>query len=132
MSWTFDGIKELLSSQSSWVVEAEGDCLSISNDEGVDAFLYVGERQIVVETPLFSKQDVTDSAQLNELILSTHQLLPLTTIGIKEINNEDFYIAFGSLSALSKESVLLEEVETLFLNVSEFVELYSEYLNTEA
>ena len=132
MAWTFDGIKTLLETQNLWVVEAEGDCLSISNDEGVDAFLYAGEQQIIVETPLFAKQDVTNPAELNDLILRTHQLLPLTTIGIKEINGEDFYIAFGSLSADSKDTVLIEEVETLFLNVGEFIELYAQFLNTEA
>jgi uncharacterized protein YjfI (DUF2170 family) len=132
MAWTFDGIKTLLESQNLWVVEAEGDCLSISNDEGVDAFLYAGEQQIVVETPLFAKQDVKDTAGLNELILRSHQLLPLTTIGIKNINGEAFYIAFGSLSAESKDSVLIEEIETLFLNVGEFIELYAQFLNTEA
>jgi uncharacterized protein YjfI (DUF2170 family) len=113
MAWTFDGIKTLLESQSLWVVEAEGDCLSISNDEGVDAFLYAGEQQIIVETPLFAKQDVTNPAELNDLILRTHQLLPLTTIGIKEINGEDFYIAAASLTFTEDELSALDEVSRL-------------------
>ena len=129
--WTYDSIKALVEDQAGWVVEAENDCLSISNDEGVDTFLYSGDTQIVVEAPLFSLSSVCDISALNELVLRTHQLLPLTTIGIKTIAGQDYYVAFGALSADSKDSVVLEEIHTLFANVDEFLELYSKYLSVE-
>lgn len=132
MTWSNDTIKTLLEAQPNWVVEQEGNCLSISNDEGVDTFLYVGNQQIVVETPLFPKASVKDPESLNDLILRTHQLLPLTTIGIKTIGTEDYYIAFGALSADSKDSVVIEEVDMLFANIDDFLEMYGEYLNQEA
>lgn len=132
MAWTYESVKELAQQQPGWVVECEGDCLSISNDEGVDAFVYAGAQQIIVETPLFPLQSVKETTSLNDLILRTHQLLPLTTIGIKTISGEDYYIAFGTLSIDSKDSVIVEEIETLFANVDEFLELYTEYLNQEA
>lgn len=132
MSWTHNTIKALAEAQNSWVVESEGNCLSISNDEGIDAFLYVGAQQIIVEAPLFAKNSVKNPAELNELILRTHQLQPLSTIGIKTIGDQDYYIAFGALSAESHDNVIIEEVETLFANVDDFLELYSEYLLMEA
>lgn len=132
MTWTNETIKELVEQQPNWLVESEGSCLSISNDEGVDTFLFAGEQQIVVETPLFALSSVKDIAVLNDLILRTHQLQPLTTIGIKPIGGEDYYIAFGSLSADSKGSVVIEEIDTLFANIDDFLELYSEYLHQEA
>ncbi len=132
MTWTNKTIKELVEQEPNWLVESEGDCLSISNDEGIDTFLYVGDQQIVVETPLFPLSSVKDMAVLNDLILRTHQLQPLTTVGIKTIGCEDYYIAFGSLSADSKGSVVIEEIDTLFANIDDFLELYSEYLNQEA
>lgn len=131
MAWVHESIKTLAEQQPGWVVECEGDCLSISNDEGVDAFLYAGASQLIVEAPLFSLSAVKDTASLNELILRTHQLLPLSTIGIKSIGGEEYYTAFGSLSVNSKESVVIEEVETLFANIDEFLELYVEHLNEE-
>ena len=131
-TWTYDTIKALIEQQSGWVVASENNCLSISNDEGIDAFLYVGEEQIIVEAALFPLKSVDNAPVLNDLILRTHQLLPLTTIGIKIIGDEDYYIAFGSLSADSKDRVVIEEVATLFANVDEFLELYTEYLNKEA
>ncbi len=132
MIWNNDTLKALAESQSSWVVDAEGDCLKISNDEGIDAFIYVGGLQILAETALFPAARVTDKATLNDLILRTHHLLPLTTICINKIGGEDYYAAFGSLSVDSKDRVIVEEIETLFANVDEFLELYNEYLNEEA
>jgi len=131
MSWSNESLKALAESQSSWVVEAEGNCLTISNDEGIDAFVYVGDEQILVETALFPAADVTDIAALNDLILRSHQLLPLTTVCINKIAGEDYYVAFGSLSVDSKDSVVVEEIEVLFTNTGEFLDLYNDYLNKE-
>ena len=131
MSWNTDTLKVLAEAQLGWVVEAEGECLTISNDEGVDVFVYVGGQQILVETALFPAECVINKEQLNDLILRTHQLVPLTTIGVKDIGSESYYVAFGALSVDSKDSVVIEEVEALFDNVSEFLDLYSEYLNLE-
>ena len=131
MPWGYDALKELAHSQPAWVVEPEGDCLSISNDEGIDAFVYVGERQILIETALFPAVSVTDAAALNELVLRSHHLLPLTAICINKIAGEEYYVAFGALSVDSKDSVIVEEIETLFANVGEFLELYTEHLNRE-
>jgi uncharacterized protein YjfI (DUF2170 family) len=132
MAWSNEALKTLAEAQSAWVVEREGDCLSISNDEGIDAFVYVGGRQILVETALFPAATVSDTAALNELILRSHHLLPLTAICINKIAGEEYYVAFGALSVDSKDSVVVEEIETLFANVGEFLELYNEHLHGEA
>jgi len=110
----------------------EGQCISVSNDEGIDAFVFAGEQQLIVESALFPASSVADSAKLNDLILRTHQLMPLTTICIQQINGEDYYVAFGSLSINSKDVVVIEEIETLFNNISEFLDIYNEYLAEEA
>jgi uncharacterized protein len=132
MVWSNDALKTLAEAQPAWVVELEGDCLSISNDEGIDAFVYVGGRQIQVETTLFPVSTVTDTAALDALILRTHHLLPLTAICITKIADEEYYVAFGALSSDSKDIVVVEEIETLFSNVGEFLELYNEHLDGEA
>jgi uncharacterized protein YjfI (DUF2170 family) len=131
MIWTTDTLKEIAESQPSWVVDEKGDCLSITSDDGIDAYIYVGEQQIIAETTLFPAAKVTDKATMNDLILRTHHLLPLTTICINNIGGEDFYAAFGSLSVDSKGSVIVEEIETLFANVGEFMELYKDHLMKE-
>lgn len=131
MDWNNETLKKLAASQSSWVVEEKGDCLSITSDEGIDAFIYVGDRQIIAETTLFPADMVADKAKLNDLILRTHNLLPLTTVCINSIGGEEFYTAFGSLSVDSDGDVIVEEIDTLFANVGEFLELYKDHLNEE-
>lgn len=122
-------ILALLQKKAGWTVEANGDCISISNDEGLDAFLFAGDSQIVVETVLFPASMVADVAALNAQILRSHRIVPLSTIGVSQVDNEDYYVAFGALSVDSKDEVLIEEVETLFNNVPEFIELYSAHLS---
>ena len=131
MTWSNDALKTLAEAQAAWVVEQEGDCLSISNDKGIDAFIYVGGSQILVETALFPAASVRDTAALNELVLRSHHLLPLTAICINKIAVEEYYVAFGALSVDSKDSVVVEEIETLFANVGEFLELYNDHLHGE-
>ena len=132
MTCSIESLKVLAESQSDWVVEQEGDCLSLSNDEGIDAFAYVGEQQIIIESALFSADSVDDTAALNDLLLRTHQLLSLTAISIKKIDGQDYYIAFGALSSDSKDSVIIQEIETLFSNMNDFLDLYSEHLKQES
>ena len=128
MTWNKTTLNELLSTHEDWVIETEGDCLSISNEDGLDAFLIASEHQIIVETPLFPVDSVGDVSALNGAILRTHQLVPLTTVGIKSIGNSEYYVAFGALSSASKDSVIIEEIDVLFANVSDFLELYSDFL----
>lgn len=128
MSGKLNAIVALLNEKTNWTVEVEADCISVTNDEGLDAFLFVGESQIVVETVLFPASLVKDHATLDAKVLRTHRFVPLSTVGVSTINSEDYYVAFGALSVGSKDEVIIEELETLFANVPEFIELYSENL----
>lgn len=117
-----------------WIVEVEAEsaCISVENDDGLVAFAYVGESQILIETILFPLNAVADVAKLNADILQTHHLIPLSSICVRPIDGKQYYVAFGALSASSKAEVIIEEVEALFSNVSEFLELYEEHLVVEA
>lgn len=132
MTRSIDSLKLLVENQQDWVVETEGDCLSLSNDEGIDAFAYVGDQQIIIESALFPADSVADTAALNDLILRTHQLVSLTAISINKIDGQDYYVAFGALSSDSKDSVIIQEIETLFSNINDFLDLYGEYLKQES
>ena len=132
MGWTTETLNTLLASQEHWQVKTEGDCLTITNDEGIAAFVYAGEQQLLVEALLFPEAAVVDVNALNELVLTSHQMVPLTAICKRSVAGAQYYIAFGSLSADSKESVILEEIEVLFENIDEFLELYSEHLQQES
>lgn len=128
MNWDLDQLEPLISKQDELVVTKESDCLLIANADGLDAWLAISGEQILVESVLFAKSEVSDTDALNDLILKTHMLFPLTTVGISEINGEAYYTAFGSLSAQSKQSSILIEIDTLFQNVAAFLDAYQDYI----
>lgn len=129
MTWDLDQLQGLLSKQPGLVITRENDCLLIANEDGLDAWIAISGEQILVESLLFAQSEVSDVNALNAAILRTHMVFPLTTVGVSNLNGEDYYTAFGSLSAQSKESSILIEVETLFQNVEAFLDAYQEYLN---
>ncbi|WP_438863599.1 YjfI family protein [Neptunicella sp.] len=128
MTWDLDQLKTLISSNDDYVVTHEENCLLIANSDGIDAWLAISGEQILVESLLFSIDEVKDTAALNAEILKTHMIFPLSTVGISNISGQEYYIAFGALSSQSKEQSVLIEIETLFQNVAGFLDAYQEHL----
>ena len=81
-----------------------------------------------MESLLFPASDVKDKPALDHEILSTHMVFPLTTVGISTIGGDEYYTAFGALSAQSKPESIVIEVETLFQNVASFLDAYETHL----
>ncbi|OFC70619.1 DUF2170 family protein [Alteromonas confluentis] len=128
MTWDLEKIESLLQEHDDFVITREAGCLLIANQDGIDAWLAISGEQILVESLLFPASEVTDRAALNHDILSTHMVFPLTTVGISTINDEEYYTAFGALSAQSKPESIVIEVETLFQNVASFLDAYETHL----
>lgn len=128
MSWDLDSIGTLLEEQNDLVVTREEQCLLIANQDGIDAWLAISGEQIIVESLLFAASQVSDKAALDHDILSTHMLFPLTTVGISTVGDEEYYTAFGALSAQSRGESIVIEVQTLFQNVASFLDAYESYL----
>lgn len=129
MTWDLQQLEALISQHEGWAVYAEDDVLCVTNEDGLDAYVAVSGAQIVVETALFAKKQVRDTAALNEEILKTHQVFPLTTIAVASVDGDDYYMAFGSLSSQSKEESIIIELEALFDNVAGFLDAYEDHIN---
>jgi len=130
MAWTLNDLVPVLSNHEGWTVEnnTSSQSLLIRNEDGVEAYLAVAGEQIIAEVLLFAKSSVRDVNALNDEILRTHKMFPLSTIGINNIGGDDYYVAFGSLSSQSKEESVLIEIATLYRNVEAFIDLYEEFL----
>ena len=128
MTLDIQTLDQLLKTREGWLISPEDDCICITNEDGIDAYLAISGEQIVIESILFAKSQVTDTAALNDEILRTHQLFPLSTLAITRLNGEEYYMAFGALSAQSKPESLFIEIETLFDNVNNFLDAYESYL----
>ncbi|MBV1881783.1 MAG: YjfI family protein [Pseudomonadales bacterium] len=128
MAWDINSLSGVFGEDNTFVVSKEGECLIVTNEDGVDAFVSVCGSQIVMEVSLFAASSVSDVNVLNAEILKTHQLLPLSSICVSEIDGTDYYLAFGALSSESKAETINIEVETLFQNVPDFLEAYRDHL----
>ncbi len=126
--WHLEQLQTLLSEHAGWEVTLQSGTLLITNEDNIEAYLAVAGEQILVEVLLFPSTSVNDANLLNEEILRTHKMFPLSTIGINTIQNQSYYVAFGSLSSQSKAESIVIEVATLFKNVEAFIELYQEHL----
>ena len=132
MSWNLEQLSQLLSEHEQYVVTEEAHCLLIANEDGLDAWLAISGEQILVESLLFAVSEVNDVNVLNDEILRSHMVFPLTTVGISSVGGEDYYTAFGSLSAQSKSESVVIEIETLFQNVAAFIDAYQSHLKSNA
>lgn len=128
MTWDLNQLETLFSENDNLVVTLEENCLLIGNGDGLDAWLAISGEQIIIESLLFSTSEVKDSVALNEEILKTHMLFPLTTIGISNVAGQDYYTAFGALSSQSKAESIMIELTALFHNVEAFLDAYQEHL----
>ncbi|MFP8966856.1 DUF2170 family protein [Pokkaliibacter sp. CJK22405] len=129
MALSLSELHALLAEQEELTATLEGDTLLLTNEEGVDAFLTVQGEQVLVESLLCKVADITDTAAFNDQILRTHKtMFPLTTLGISAVGTEEFYVAFGALSASSKPESVLVEVETLFLNIEGMLEFFAAFI----
>ena len=128
MTWDLNQLESLLVDSQNLVVTKEENCLLVANSDGIDAWLAISGEQILVESLLFAKTEVKDSALLNEEILKTHMIFPLTPVGISQVAGEEYYTAFGSLSSQSKAESVMIELETLFQNVEAFLDAYQDHL----
>ena len=128
MTWDLEKLESLLQQHDDVVVTREEGCLLIANQDGIDAWLAISGEQILVESLLFPASEVKDKAALDHEILSTHMVFPLTTVGISNIGGDEYYTAFGALSAQSKAESIVIEVETLFQNVASFLDAYETHL----
>lgn len=138
-SWTtsslFDALKdaELFSGTQASIELIDGvePALHIVMGEYGDlpVFLTVSGEQIIVESVLWSVNEVEDVNRFNDAILRTHKYFPLSTISLDHVGkNGDYYHMFGALSSTSKLTNVVFEIEVLASNVIQATEAYSEFL----
>lgn len=139
--WNIDSLFSALNERPAF---RNGSC-SIEIIEGVESsivismhdygdlpiFISIGGEQILVESVLFSLEDVENPHKFNAYVLRTHKYLPLSTISLEtDIENGDYYHMFGALSASSSISTIVQEIETLAENVIQATEAFSAFLKS--
>ena len=116
------------------LVDGTEPCLEIVMREFGDLPIYltVSGEQILADAVLWPLSLVNDAHALNDEILRTHKLFPLSTISLDRFpDGSDYYTIFGALSSASLLQNIVLEVETLASNAIKATEAYGEHLKTE-
>lgn len=92
-------------------------------------FVSVSGEQILVESVLWSTDEVKDIVGLNDAVLRTHKYFPLSTISVDNVAPSlDYYHMFGALSSTSILANVVFEIEVLASNVIQATEAYEDFL----
>lgn len=117
------------------LVDGTEPCLEISMVEFGDLPIYlsVSGEQIIVDAVLWPFSMVKDPATLNDEVLRTHKLFPLSTISLDRFpDGNEYYTIFGALSSLSSLQNIVQEIETLAANAIKATEAYGSHLIAES
>lgn len=98
------------------IIESNSLLLTFKSHGDLPVVLSISEDQITVQTVLVERDEFKDPAKIDYMLLSTHQILPLSTISIQKIKGADWYVLFGALSTNSKPEVIAEELRQLVKN----------------
>jgi len=96
------------------------------------AVMVVEGEQILISILICPVAEVSNPAAMNETLLKTHKVLPLSTIGICTLNGMDFYELFGALSSRSLLNSVALEIMALADNYEEVVSTFLSITETAA
>lgn len=135
MSWSLLSLFEAIGETDEVVngqieLELIDDCIIATMTEHGDlpVVITVSEQQMLMQAALFPLSAIKDPVALNEEFLRTHKYLPLSTVAIERINNQDQYVLFGALSASSTLENVMLELSTLATNVLNVADACEEHI----
>ncbi|HCD2099909.1 TPA: DUF2170 family protein [Klebsiella pneumoniae] len=86
-------------------------------------------RQIIIETIICPLSAIQRQDLFNAFILRHQKLLPLSSVAISRLKNDEYYVAFGALSLNSSLEYVVLEIATLAANALDLAELIEQYTN---
>ncbi|QLR74732.1 DUF2170 family protein [Citrobacter freundii] len=110
------------------IISNEQSLIIKMNDYG-DLLLSIlfTSRQMIIETVICPVNNIQHQDAFNLFLLRNQKLLPLSSVGISRVRQDEYYVAFGALSLNSTlEDVVLEMI-TLVDNALDLAEITEEY-----
>lgn len=83
--------------------------------------------QITIETIICPASSIHQQDEFNIFLLRNQKLLPLSSVGISRVQQEEYYVAFGALSLNSSLDDVVLEMTTLADNALDLAEITEEY-----
>ncbi|MDN8601468.1 DUF2170 family protein [Citrobacter sp. S2-9] len=131
MSWTPLTLAEALQKIDGLNIEIKYNEKSLivnMNDYGdLQLAILFTSRQIIIETLICLLNCIDNQAEFNVFLLRNQKILPLSSVGISLVQNEEYYVAFGALSLNSSLEDIMLEIITLVENALDLAEVTEEY-----
>ena len=103
------------------VTNSENALIIKMNDYGdLQINILFTSRQMIIET--FICPD-----EFNTFLLRNQKMMPLSSVGISSVQQEEYYIVFGALSLKSSLEDILLEITSLVDNALDLAEITEEY-----
>ncbi|MNI85258.1 hypothetical protein D3C73_1422340 [compost metagenome] len=84
-------------------------------------------RQMIIETVICPVNNIQHQDAFNLFLLRNQKLLPLSSVGISRVRQDEYYVAFGALSLNSTLEDVVLEMTTLVDNALDLAEITEEY-----
>ncbi|WP_410688553.1 YjfI family protein [Citrobacter europaeus] len=131
MAWTPQLLAEALQTRPELNIDIEYDEQSLivkMNDYGdLPLNIVFTSRQIIIETVICPVSSIHQQDEFNIFLLRNQKLLPLSSVGISRVQQDEYYVAFGALSLNSSLNDVLLEMTTLADNALGLAEITEEY-----
>ncbi|WP_193145881.1 YjfI family protein [Citrobacter europaeus] len=131
MAWTPQLLAEALQTCPELNIDIEYDEQSLivkMNDYGdLPLNIVFTSRQIIIETVICPVSSIHQQDEFNIFLLRNQKLLPLSSVGISRVQQDEYYVAFGALSLNSSLNDVLLEMTTLADNALDLAEITEEY-----
>ena len=70
-------------------------------------------RQMIIETFICPVSSISNPDEFNTFLLRNQERMPLSSVGISSVQQEEYYIVFGALSLISSLLFFLFEITSL-------------------
>lgn len=102
--------------------------LHITNDVGINLSVITQDKEILIESVLAPASRISDIIAFNDEVLRTqHRLFPSTAIAINEIEQEDYYVAFATVSEHAKEQTIAATIANIFDSVESIMSTFDDF-----
>lgn len=133
MAWTPRTLADALNNIAELDIDIENNESSLiikMNDYGdLPLAVLFTSQQIVIATYICPVNTIRDTAEFNLFLLRNQKVLPLSSVSITRVKQEEYYVAFGALSLNSSLADVMLEITTLVenaLDIAEITQVYSQ------
>lgn len=131
MAWTPQLLAEAVQTLPELNIDIEYNEQSLiikMNDYGdLSLGILFTSRQIIIETVICHVCSINQKNEFNIFLLRNQKLLPLSSVGISRVQQDEYYVAFGALSFNSSLDDVVLEMTTLAENALDLAEITEEY-----